>query len=315
MNILSLFDGISCGRVALERAGIQVDKYYASEIDKYAIEVAQKNYPDTIHLGDVNGFESWNLPRIDILIGGSPCQDLSIAKQDRKGLDGERSGLFWKYVDCLKKFKPKYFLLENVASMPKEAKEIITKILGVEPVLINSALVSAQQRKRLYWTNIPNITQPKDKHIYLKDVLLSGTPCDVKNKGYEISKLCIDKSQSLLARDYKGFGNQTMSGVLEPIRIGKIGKGGQGERIYSVKGKSVSLNANGGGRGAKTGLYKVDLPDGDYIIRKLHPIECERLQTLTDNYTEGISNTQRYKCLGNGWTVDVLAHIFSFLKK
>lgn len=315
MNILSLFDGISCGRVALERAGIQVDKYYASEIDKYAIEVAQKNYPDTIHLGDVNGFESWNLPRIDILIGGSPCQDLSIAKQDRKGLDGERSGLFWKYVGCLKKFKPKYFLLENVASMPKEAKEIITKILGVEPVLINSALVSAQQRKRLYWTNIPNITQPKDKHIYLKDILLSGILCDVKNKGHEISKLCIDKSQSLLARDYKGFGNQTMIGVFEPIRIGKIGKGGQGERIYSVKGKSVSLNANGGGRGAKTGLYKVDLPDGDYIIRKLHPIECERLQTLTDNYTEGISNTQRYKCLGNGWTVDVIAHILSFLKK
>lgn len=320
MKVLSLFDGISSGRVALERVGIPVEKYYASEIDKYAIQITQKNYPDTIQLGDVNNFNSWQIPEIDLLIGGSPCQDLSIAKQDRKGLDGERSGLFWKYVDCLKKFKPKYFLLENVASMPKEAKEIITNILGVEPTLINSALLSAQQRKRLYWTNIPNITQPKDKGVCLKDILISGLPCDVKNKGYEISKLCIDKSQSLLARDYKGFGNQIMSGVLEPIRIGAIGKGGQGERIYSIKGKSVSLSANSGGRGAKTGLYKIDLPDGDYEIRKLHPIECERLQTLPDNYTAyginnenkivSISNSQRYKCLGNGWTVDVIAHIF-----
>lgn len=315
INVLSLFDGISCGRVALDRANIQVDKYYASEIDKYAISVAQHNYPDTIQLGDINNYESWNIDNIDMIIGGSPCQDLSIAKKDRQGLDGVRSGLFWKYVDCIKKFKPKYFLLENVASMPKEAKEIITKTLGVEPILINSALLSAQQRKRLYWTNIPNVVQPEDKGILLKDVLISGTPIDVKNKGYEIYKLCIDKSQSILARDYKGFGNQTMSGVLESLQIGKIGKGGQGERIYSIKGKSVSLNANGGERGAKTGLYKVDLPDGDYVVRKLHPIECERLQTLPDNYTEGISNTQRYKCLGNGWTVDVIAHIFSFLNK
>lgn len=313
MNILSLFDGIACGRIALERANIKVDKYYASEIDKYAIQVATKNYPNIIELGNVNNWEQWDLPKIDMLIGGSPCQDLSISKKDRKGLDGERSGLFWKYVDCLKKFKPKYFLLENVASMPKEAKEVITETLGVEPILINSALLSAQQRKRLYWTNIPNVIQPQDKHILLKDILLSGTPCDVKNKGYEINKLRIDKSQSLLARDYKGFGNQTMSGVLEPICVnsqsgsrngerkqpsvadriyninGKnpsLGKGGQGERIYSVKDKSVSLNANGGGRGAKTGLYKIDLPDGDYTIRKLHPVECERLQTLPDNYTK-----------------------------
>lgn len=176
MNILSLFDGISCGHVALERAGIKVDKYYAREIDKYAIQVTQKNYPDTIQLGDINDFEKWDLPQIDMIIGGSPCQDLSIAKKGRKGLDGERSGLFWRYVDCLKKFKPKWFLLENVASMPKEAKQLISETLGVEPIMINSALVSAQQRKRLYWTNIPGITQPEDKAILLKDVLESGVP-------------------------------------------------------------------------------------------------------------------------------------------
>ena len=347
MNVLSLFDGISCGRVALERAGIKVDKYYASEIDKYAIQITQKNYPDTIQLGDVNDYNKWELPKIDLLIGGSPCQDLSVAKKDRAGLNGERSGLFWKYVEILKLLKPKYFLLENVASMPKEAKEIITETLGVEPILINSALVSAQQRKRLYWTNIPNITQPQDKGIALKDILIKfneteSIPIEVKNQGKEIVKISPNKSQSLLARDYKGFGNQNMSGAISPIRLGEFNKGGQGDQIYSIEGKSVSLSANGGGRGAKTGLYAVPntyindkniyevkngfiwvndksyaikLPDGFYCIRKLHPIECERLQTLPDNYTEGVSNTQRYKCIGNGWTVDVISHILSFIEE
>lgn len=317
MIVLSLFDGISCGRIALERVGIKIDKYYASEIDKYAIQITQKNYPDTIQLGDVNYYENWdvNWNNIDLLIGGSPCQDLSIAKKERKGLKGERSSLFWKYVEILQKAKPKYFLLENVASMPKEAKQIITKTLGVEPILINSALVSAQQRKRLYWTNIPNITQPKDKQITLGDILVDGYGIDVQKQGKDILKIGIDKSQTLLARDWKGFGNQTMSGVLKPLRLGEIGKGGQGDRIYSVLGKSISLNANSGGRGAKTGLYKIDLPDGDYIIRKLYPIECERLQTLPDNYTEGVSNSQRYKAIGNGWTVDVISHIFKFIPK
>ena len=352
MNILSLFDGISCGRVALGRAGVTVNKYYASEIDKYAIRIAQKNYPDTIQLGDINEWKSWDIDwsSIDLLIGGSPCQDLSIAKKNRKGLNGEKSGLFWRYVEILHKTKPKYFLLENVASMSKEAKRLISESLGVEPIMINSALVSAQQRKRLYWTNIPNITQPADRGIVLKAVLESGIACNVINKGYEINRLNMEKSQCLCARDYKGFGNHPMSAVvepiiiqkahgfnrggvkrrkaptltaggcwqennfvMEPIRIGQIGKGRQGDRIYSIKGKSVSLNANGGGRGAKTGLYRIDLPDGDYIIRKLHPIECERLQTLPDDYTEGISNSQRYKCLGNAWTVDVIAHILSFI--
>lgn len=328
MNVLSLFDGISCGQVALQRAGIKVDKYYASEIDKYAIQVTQKNFPNTIQLGDVNNYEQWDLSQIDLLIGGSPCQDLSICKKDRKGLDGERSGLFWRYVDCLRKFKPKYFLLENVASMPKEAKELITETLGVEPIMINSALVSARQRKRLYWTNIPNVVQPKNKHLVVKDILLDIVELS-KDLVIVDNTICINsqsgsrngarKHPSVADRIYAingknpSLNSSYQTNIAIPVRIGQIGKGGQGERIYSVHGKSVSLNANGGGRGAKTGLYKIDLPDGDYIIRKLHPIECERLQTLPDNYTDGISNSQRYKCIGNGWTIDVISHIFSFI--
>lgn len=350
MNVLSLFDGISCGQLALHRGGVKFEKYFASEIDKFAIKITQSNFPNTIQLGDCRNYQNWNLPKIDLIIGGSPCQDLSISKKDRQGLKGERSGLFYVYVQCLKKFKPKWFLLENVASMPKEAKNEISEILGVQPILINSALVSAQQRKRLYWTNIPNIQQPTDKKIYLKDILEFGSPCDVKNCGKELVNINSAKSQTLLARDYKGFGHQTMTGVLthcvaqrgrinatgkyeqhleirtdgktnalttvhkdnliaKPIRVGQIGQGGQGQRIYSIKGKSVSLNANGGGQGAKTGLYKIDLPDGDYIVRKLTPVESERLQTLPDNYTACVSNSQRYKSIGNGWTVDVIAHI------
>lgn len=376
MKILSLFDGISCGRLALERAGIPVEKYYASEIDKYAIWVAQKNYPDTIQIGDVTKLTTLDIQTmrdVDMIIGGSPCQDLSIAKQNREGLHGARSGLFWKYVQILDVIKPKYFLLENVASMRNEDRDAITETLKkiypeTECIMINSALVSAQQRKRYYWTNW-HVEQPQDKGILLKDILEGGYGCDVENQGKELCKT-VDKTQTLMARDYKGFGNQRMTGVampvpeatkkryteidqgncvdltqmssktrrgrsmkdksncltasecqfyqyMTPIRIGELdglGKG-QANRIYSVRGKSVCLNANGGGGGAKTGLYKVDLPDGDYIVRKLTPIECERLQTLPDNWTEGVSNTQRYKAIGNGWTVDVIAWIFSQIPK
>lgn len=182
MKVLSLFDGISCGRVALERAGIPINTYYASEIDKYATAISEKNYPDIIRLGDVRDIDfSQFIGKIDLIMGGSPCQDLSIAKKNRQGLSGERSGLFWKFVEAVETIKPKYFLLENVASMSKENRDIITQTLGVEPVLINSALVSAQQRKRLYWCNW-NITQPEDKGIYLKDILENGLA--MTNKSY-----------------------------------------------------------------------------------------------------------------------------------
>lgn len=305
MKVLSLFDGISCGRLALERAGIPVEKYYASEIDKYAISVAQAMYPDTIQIGDVNKIHFTDYMDIDLLIGGSPCQDLSIAKQNRQGLRGERSGLFWRYVDALATIRPKYFLLENVASMRNEDRDAITETLrkiypNTECIMINSALVSAQQRKRYYWTNW-HVEQPKDKGILLKDILESGV---------------VDRSKSLsLSARYVGnFGspeytikryvNKGFSQIVaEPIRVGEIGKDGQEQHIYSV-------------RDSKIGLYKVDLPDGDYIIRKLTPRECCRLQTYDERCFDvaNISNTQWYKAFGNGWTVDVIAHVLNGIK-
>lgn len=356
MKILSLFDGISCGRLALERAGIPVEKYYASEIDKYAIQVAQKNYPDTIQIGDVTkltNLDILTMRDVDMIIGGSPCQDLSIAKQNREGLHGARSGLFWKYVQILDVIKPKWFLLENVASMRNEDRDAITETLKkiypeTECIMINSALVSAQQRKRYYWTNW-HVEQPQDKGILLKDILESGESLNDKShcldanyhKGTSLEHYAEKRNRELVAvpcamrtrEDELGkfkrleikddskanslTSVQTDSMVAEPIRIGELdglGKG-QANRIYSVRGKSVCLNANGGGGGAKTGLYKVDLPDGDYIIRKLTPVECERLQTLPDGWTSGVSSTQRYKQVGNGWTVDVITWIFSQLPK
>ena len=335
ITVLSLFDGISCGQLALQRAGIKVDRYLASEVDKYAIKITQKNFPNTEQLGDVKNVWAKNLPKIDLLIGGSPCQDLSIAKAGRKGLDGERSGLFWHYVRLLRTCKPKYFLLENVASMSKENRDKITEVLVVEPIMINSALVSAQQRKRLYWTNIPNLTQPEDKGSVLDDVLENGLPYEEKAKALTASyngavikdslekrrktmvfnpynnKINTEKSVSL------GTNPQCQTSkrgqvVIKPIQL--VGEG-QGQRVYDVKGKSIGLSETGGGGGTKTRLYKIDLPDGQYTVRKLTPVECEKLQTLPDNYTEGISNTQRYKCIGNGWTVDVIAHIFGFIKE
>ena len=311
MKILSLFDGISCARVALERAGIPISKYYASEVDKNAIVVAQKNYPDTIQLGDVTQIDGCHIgiisKGIDLLIGGSPCQDLSIAKKNRKGLDGERSGLFWHFVRIKNEVQPKYFILENVASMSKESKDIISKALGVEPIMIDAALVSAQRRKRLFWTNIPNVVLPEDRGILLKDILqldhdFYGVYSDynnkiTENKAYTLGTGCgVSRSATF------------QQVITQPVRIAKIGKGGQGDRVYSIVGKSVSLSANGGGRGAKTGLYAVK----DFV-RKLTPIECERLQCLPDNWTEGISDTQRYRCLGNAFNVEVVAHILKGL--
>ncbi len=357
LKILSLFDGISCARVALDKLGVPIETYYASEVDKYAIEIAQKNYPDTIQLGDVRTINTPMLltKHIDLLIGGSPCQDLSIAKKDRQGLSGSRSALFWEFVRVLKEVKPKYFLLENVASMHKKDRQIITNTLGVEPVMINAALVSAQNRKRLFWTNIPNVDLPSDKSIYLKDIL--------ENDEVSFDKYGIEKLKSNTLRLGGGGSGIDDKHNWDTIRVGQIGNNNaQSGRVYSTEGKSIALQANGGGMGAKTGLYVVALTETrteeakkirresmkkgrDYsprrakelkartdgkantittfptkeslvsdletYIRKLTPIECERLQCLPDNYTEGVSNTQRYKCLGNGFNVDVIKHILS----
>jgi DNA-cytosine methyltransferase len=298
IKVLSLFDGISVAQQALKELGYDVE-YYASEIDKYAIQITQKNHPDTIPMGDVRGIKGNNgliiledelrrvFTEIDLLIGGSPCQDLSIAKKNRQGLDGARSGLFWEYVRILKEVKPKYFVLENVNSMPKEAKAIITEALGVEPIMINASLVSAQNRKRLFWTNIPNVTQPEDKGILLKDILEKGVdekytvPPTTKTKWIDKGLSKDGKAKAMSASLHKGIGTDGLT----LVRIGQT---------------------------AKQGYQVVDEPND--IIRKLTPIECERLQSLPDNYTEGISNSQRYKCLGNAFNKEVVKHILSFMK-
>jgi site-specific DNA-cytosine methylase len=302
MNVLSLFDGISAGRVALERAGIKVDKYYASEIDKYAIQVTQKNYPDTVQIGDVtkvsyeNGILEYenvtqDVGKIDLLIGGSPCQGFSFAGK-QLNFEDDRSKLFFEYVRLLEETKPKYFLLENV-KMKKEYQDVITKYLGVEPIEINSALVSAQTRKRLYWTNIPNIEQPKDKKIMLKDV--------IEGEGIKVDR---EKSFAIIA----SIGRTTPREYFYK---------NQGQMVFVDRDKAYCIDANYY-KGANWQQYiskarrqlVIEFINNNYLVRKLTPIECERLQTLPDNYTEGISNTQRYKCLGNSFTVDVIAHIF-----
>ena len=293
MNVLSLFDGISCGRVALERAGIKVDKYYASEIDKYAISISQKNYPDIIQLGDVTKITKEMVGDIDLIMGGSPCQSFSNAG-NRKGFDG-KSGLFWEFVRLVNELNHKYFLLENV-KMKQEWQDVISDALGVKPIEINSSLVSGQSRKRLYWTNIPNVKQPEDKGILLTDILEQ----EVDEKYY------LNESQIKTINRNFGSKGKTINlddGLIEkityPSRINK--------KPLNIKSPTLVAAMGMGG-----GNVPVIIKNGR--IRKFTEIECERLQTLPDNYTSGISSTQRYKAIGNGWTVDVIAHIFKNLK-
>ena len=315
MKVLSLFDGMSCGRLALDRAGIPVTKYYASEIDKYAIKVSQANYPDTSQLGDCTSqaFTNWlnavaEQGKIDLLIGGSPCQGFSFAG-GQLAFDDPRSKLFWQYVEVLRKLKPKYFLLENV-KMKKEYLDVITEALGVEPVFINSSLVSAQNRQRYYWTNIPMDGLPEDKGIVMADILEDGWHSD-RDKSY-----CLDASY------FKGGGLSNLRTYFEKSRrqivfskdglacVGEADLKGHGynRRVYHAKGKSPSLCAASGGNLEP----KVYLEPDQW--RKLTPLECERLQTVPDGYTDHVSNTQRYKMLGNGWTIDVITYIMRGMK-
>jgi DNA-cytosine methyltransferase len=313
MNVLSLFDGMSCGQIALDKLGIKVDKYFASEVDKYAMSVAKYNYPNTVHVGDVQ-FVTANMlgnNKIDLLIGGSPCQGFSFAGK-QLNFEDPRSKLFFEYVRLLKELKPKYFLMENVR-MKKESQDIITKYLGVEPIVINSSLVSGQSRHRLYWTNIPGVVVPEDKGVLLKDILEDGVADMVADQGKRAVKSNIDKSHCLLARDYKGFGNQAMTGV----RNESSNKEGKAYALTASYGGAVAWNSCE--RKQRTMVPVEESSETSPNVynglkyRKLHPIECERLQTVPDNYTSTVSNTQRYKMLGNGWTVDVVAHIFSFI--
>ena len=311
MNVLSLFDGISCAQIALARAGIKVKNYFASEIDANAIKVTQHNYPKTQQLGDVYFVTTERLPKIDLLIGGSPCTSLSIAaRQKESGLQKGESTLFYEYLRVLKEVKPTWFLLENVASMKNDDRDKISHALGVKPVFIDSALVSAQMRKRLYWcgqfnkTQQINITQPADKGIALKDILENGYM--EKDKSY-----CLTATADIAClRDDLGFGQRQMIWN-KPIRVTSYkGKKSQGYRVYSIDGKSVCLCANGGGLGAQTGLYEVLKG----YARKLYAIEAERLQTVPDNYTNiGLSDNHRVKLLGNAFTVDVIAHILKHI--
>jgi len=354
MNVLSLFDGMSCGQQALQRAGIKVDKYFASEIDKFAIKVTMANYTNTIQLGSVVNVNGDDLPKIDLLIGGSPCQSFSFAGK-RKGMatkdeieihtlnhylqlknDGYefegQSYLFWEFMRILNQVKPKYFLLENVM-MGEKWERILSRAIGVNPIEINSALVSAQNRRRLYWTNIGMkpaglfgdlesiIEHPKDKGILLKDVLeievdekyfLSEKMNDwlvshslkkqLQGCGYKFEPTDGNKKSKILATrpgcqiDDNFIIHNTMP------RSSTTGKGGTGH-LSRNDGKTYCLDTG------NTNAVEIK-----QLIRRLTPIECERLQTVKDNYTNHVSDSQRYKMLGNGWTVDVITHIFNYLK-
>jgi len=389
MNILSLFDGMSCGQLALERAGIKVDGYFASEIDKYAIAVTQFNFPRTVQLGDITKWEDWSLPKIDLIIGGSPCQGFSHAG---KGLNfnDPRSRLFFEFINILNALNPRYFLLENVR-MKKEWVDIITNYVGIEPILINSALVSAQNRNRYYWTNIP-VEQPKDRHIYLKDILLpDADEPSLSNVygGFKETEPRVHYGKSPTLRPSTGGGH--VASVVNREKVEDYrGARVVGRRINPKTGhrddynKDIPLEQYVEARSDKktnclstvqkdslvlskkaiefmnkkvtdgrthfdfkhhsdikndksacvTANFYKGIPYNvlvdEKLIRKFHPIECERLQTVPDNYTQRgyfvdtheissgeikkISNTQRYKMLGNGFTVEVIAHILKDIK-
>jgi DNA (cytosine-5)-methyltransferase 3A len=435
INVLSLFDGMSCGQQALERIGVKVDNYFASEIDKYAIKVTMANYPNTIQLGSVVDVDGYKLPKIDLLIGGSPCQSFSFAGK-RKGMSTKdeqeiltlehylelksegyefegQSYLFWEYMRLLNECKPTYFLLENV-EMGEKWEKVLSKAIGVNGIHINSALVSAQNRKRIYWTNIgmhPSglfgdlesiIQQPKDRGILLKDILES----DVDEKYFLSEKFdrWLNKHSKKTGNEYKKTEGNRKAGCLSVSALKSVnlsadfildnnhliihstfgrtstnGKGGSGHlskngdksycldaansmavEIVAQRGRgenneqqlearkdgktncltsvqkdnlirqlNPSLESGGKQPYQQNRIYDIDgispalqaqLPFGSNIIntsriRRLTPIECERLQTVADNYTANVSDSQRYKMLGNGWTIDVIAHIFSYLPK
>lgn len=280
MNVLSCFDGMSCTQIALRQLGYENINYYASEVDKYAIKVTQANYPKTFQVGDITKIDPEKLPKIDLMVGGSPCQDLSFAGKGKGLIEGERSSLFFAFVDLLQAIKPKYFLVENVR-MKKEYQDIISDILGVQPIKINSSLVSAQNRVRLYWTNIPNIEQPRDRGIILSDILEE----EVDSK-YDAGKHLLE--------GYRG-GDQ-----LNPNYKS------QANTIHRDKVATLSAGTHG---------YANGYVKGRHTYRKLTPRETERLQTVPDNYTAHVSNTQRYKMLGNGMTIEVIKHILSNMKE
>ena len=295
LRILSLFDGMSCTQIALKNLDIKVDKYYSSEIDKYAMIVTQKNFPDTVQLGDIKDIKGSDFPDIDLIVGGSPCQGFSFAGK-QLAFDDPRSALFFEFVRILKEVKPKYFLLENVR-MKQEFQDVISEqissiypecsnggLFGIEPILINSAKLSAQNRNRLCWTNIPNIEQPKDIGLVLRDVLEDNFVADR------------DKSYCITANYYKGGNPKSYF------------KKSRRQLVFNIP-KIETYDTP-----KQVGTAQIEQEE-ELTWRKLTPLECERLQTVSDNYTEGVSNTQRYKMLGNGMTVKVIEHILKNMEK
>jgi DNA-cytosine methyltransferase len=290
INVLSLFDGMSCGQIALNKVGIEYENYFASEIDKYAIQVTQKNYPNTIQLGDVTKVKSGDLPKIDLMYGGSPCQDLSSSNvwTEQKGLGGKKSSLFWEFVRLLKEVKPAYFLLENVGSAKNSDIDIIDRELGVKGIKFNSKLVIPQNRNRVYWTNIPFDLPKNEMTLTMQDLLETN----VDDKYYITQKMY----DCIISPATKGW----QSGKMEiDLKIARP--------LTATMHKMHRADTDN----YITGVA----PQGKTNVRRLTPIECERLQGVPDNYTDCVSDTQRYRMLGNGWTVDVIAHIFSFLKR
>lgn len=289
INVLSLFDGMSCGQIALNKVGIEYENYFASEIDKYAIQVTQKNYPNTKQLGSVTELDGTTLPKIYLMYGGSPCQDLSSSNvwTEQKGLEGKKSSLFWEFVRLLKEVKPTYFLLENVGSAKNSDIEIIDRELGVKGIKFNSKLVLPQNRNRVYWTNIPFELPKNEMTLTMQDLLETN----VDDKYYITQKMY----DCIISPATKGWQSGKMDIDLKIARP-----------LTATMHKMHRADTDN----YITGVA----PQGKTNVRRLTPIECERLQGVKDNYTDCVSDTQRYRMLGNGWTVDVIAHIFSYLK-
>lgn len=288
INVLSLFDGMSCGQIALERAGIEVDKYFASEINEKAIRVTQNNYPNTIQLGNVLNVKSEHLPKIDLLIGGSPCQGFSIAG---KGLNfkDERSKLFFEFVRLKKELNPTYFLLENV-KMKDEIADEIDKLLGVKRVYIDSRDFTGHIRKRYYWTNIP-IDDWNKKDLKIKDIINPNIPFD-KDMNFFLGRTVYNPSMS-----YDGI-------ITINPRDNKGKQTWQRGRVYDIEGNCPTICAS---------LFDLNITKDHSTYRKLTIEECEKLQGVPIGYTSCVKKNDAGEMLGNGWTVDVIAHIFKNL--
>lgn len=302
VKVLSLFNGISCGRVAFERAGIEVEKYVSYEVDDFANEVAKKNYPNDEYNGDVFKGDFTQYKGFDIVIGGSPCTYWSIAKRERETTsEGIGFELFKQFVRAVKESECKYFLYENNNSIHNDIKEEISRQLGVKPIMIDSRLVSAKGRKRCYWTNIPGVEQPEDKGILLQDILEAG------GIAYAEKAYCLTSSYNG-AVIWNSLERSQRTMVAERAEA-------EGPGVYKVEDGKVEIQSRKQNGEARNGVYKIKLPNGLYKFRKATPLEAERLQTLPDNYTSGVPTGQRYKQIGNGWTVDIIAHIVSYLLK